>query len=87
MATKLEASVDRGRDDRLASRDFEDVVLLVDSHGERFGELEAAPKALTWAVLSTQERPLLILLYRRIRLRRLPGRGTTCTDLTPDTPP
>jgi hypothetical protein len=30
-------------------------------------------KALTWAVLSTQEWPLLVLLYRRIRPRRLRG--------------
>jgi len=30
-------------------------------------------KALTWAVLSTQEWPLLMLLYRRIRPRRLRG--------------
>jgi hypothetical protein len=30
-------------------------------------------KALTWAVLSTQEWPLLLLLYRRVRPRRLRG--------------
>jgi hypothetical protein len=30
-------------------------------------------KALTWAVLSTQEWPLMLLLYRRIRPRRLRG--------------
>jgi hypothetical protein len=30
-------------------------------------------KALTWAALSTQEWPLLLLLYRRIRPRRLRG--------------
>jgi hypothetical protein len=30
-------------------------------------------KALTWAALSTQEWPLLVLLYRRIRPRRLQG--------------
>ncbi len=28
-------------------------------------------KALTWAVLTTQEWPLLLLLYRRIRPRRV----------------
>jgi hypothetical protein len=28
-------------------------------------------KALTWAVLSTQEFPLIFLLYRRIRPRRV----------------
>jgi hypothetical protein len=30
-------------------------------------------KALTWAVLSTQEWPLTLLLYRRIRPRRIRG--------------
>ena len=30
-------------------------------------------KALTWAALSTQEWPLLLLLYRRIRPRRVRG--------------
>jgi hypothetical protein len=30
-------------------------------------------KALTWAVLCTQEFPLFLLLYRRVRPRRLRG--------------
>ena len=30
-------------------------------------------KALTWAALATQEWPLLLLLYRRIRPRRVRG--------------
>ena len=30
-------------------------------------------KALTWSVLSTQEWPLLFLLYRRVRPRRVRG--------------
>ncbi len=30
-------------------------------------------KAVTWAVLTTQEWPLLLLLYRRIRPRRVRG--------------
>ncbi len=30
-------------------------------------------KAVTWAVLATQEWPLLLLLYRRIRPRRVRG--------------
>jgi hypothetical protein len=30
-------------------------------------------KALTWSVLSTQEWPLLLLLYRRVRPRRVRG--------------
>jgi hypothetical protein len=32
-------------------------------------------KALTWAALASQEWPLLFLLYRRIRPRRLRGAG------------
>jgi hypothetical protein len=30
-------------------------------------------KALTWAALSSQEWPLFLLLYRRVRPRRVPG--------------
>jgi hypothetical protein len=30
-------------------------------------------KALTWAALSSQEWPLLLLLYRRVRPRRVRG--------------
>ena len=30
-------------------------------------------KALTWSVLSSQEWPLLLLLYRRVRPRRVRG--------------
>jgi predicted nucleotidyltransferase len=36
MATKLEAFGDRGKDDCLSSRDFEDIALLVDSREELF---------------------------------------------------
>lgn len=43
VATKLEAFADRGHDDCLASRDFEDLVLLVDSREELLAEIEAAP--------------------------------------------
>lgn len=32
-------------------------------------------KAVTWAVLSSQEWPLLLLLYRRVRPRRVRGDG------------
>lgn len=32
-------------------------------------------KALTWALLTTQEWPLLLLLYRRIRPRRVRSDG------------
>lgn len=34
-------------------------------------------KALTWAVISTQEFPLVFLLYRRIRPRRIRGEELT----------
>lgn len=40
-------------------------------------------KALTWAVISTQEFPLVFLLYRRIRPRRIRGEEPT---QSPDTP-
>jgi hypothetical protein len=43
VVTKLEAFADRGNDDCLASRDFEDVVLLVDGREELAGELDALP--------------------------------------------
>lgn len=46
VATKLEAFGDRGDDDCLASRDFEDIILLVDSREEHLAELEAAPNDL-----------------------------------------
>lgn len=46
LATKLEAFADRGRDDCLASRDFEDVILLIDSRQELSAELQAAPAEL-----------------------------------------
>lgn len=32
-------------------------------------------KAVTWAALTTQEWPLLLLLYRRVRPRRVRGDG------------
>jgi hypothetical protein len=32
-------------------------------------------KALTWAALSSQEWPLFLLLYRRVRPRRIRGDG------------
>lgn len=40
-------------------------------------------KALTWAVIPTQEFPLVFLLYRRIRPRRVRGPEPT---QSPDTP-
>lgn len=46
VATKLEAFSDRGDDDCLASRDFEDIILLVDSREELLAELGVAPSEL-----------------------------------------
>ena len=46
MATKLEAFRSRGRGDLYGSRDFEDVVRLVDGREELLGELAAAPGEL-----------------------------------------
>lgn len=43
VATKLEAFADRGNDDCIASRDFEDIILLVDSREELGAELDGAP--------------------------------------------
>jgi Nucleotidyl transferase AbiEii toxin, Type IV TA system len=45
VVTKLEAFADRGNDDCLSSRDFEDVVLLVDGREELAGELDALSDA------------------------------------------
>jgi hypothetical protein len=46
VATKLEAFIDRGADDCLASRDFEDLVLLVDSRIELEAEVASSPPEL-----------------------------------------
>lgn len=46
LTTKLEAFADRGKDDCLSSRDFEDVILLVDSREELLDELERSPDDL-----------------------------------------
>jgi predicted nucleotidyltransferase len=43
LATKLEAFADRGRDDPIASRDFEDIITLVDGRAEIVDEVYAAP--------------------------------------------
>ncbi len=43
LATKLEAYTDRGRHDRLASRDFEDIVALIDGRAELPAEVRTAP--------------------------------------------
>jgi predicted nucleotidyltransferase len=43
LATKLEAFADRGQHDLLASRDFEDVIVLTDSRTELLAEVAAAP--------------------------------------------
>lgn len=46
VATKLEAFADRGGDDCLASRDFEDIVLLVDGRSELVGDVRNGPGEL-----------------------------------------
>jgi hypothetical protein len=46
LATKLEAFADRGNYDCLSSRDFEDVILLIDSRAELAEEIKTAPGEL-----------------------------------------
>jgi predicted nucleotidyltransferase len=46
IATKLEAFADRGRDDPLASKDFEDITLLVDGREELIPEIAGATEEL-----------------------------------------
>jgi hypothetical protein len=48
LATKLQAFADRGGDDCLASRDFEDIVLLVDGRSELVGELRDGPSEVAY---------------------------------------
>ena len=43
LATKLEAFADRGREDPISSRDFEDVITLIDTRAELLQEIGAAP--------------------------------------------
>ena len=46
VATKLEAFAGRGRDDYVGSRDFADVISLLDGRSELVQEVEAGPVAL-----------------------------------------
>jgi predicted nucleotidyltransferase len=46
LATKLEAFLDRGEGDLIASRDFEDIVNLIDGREELVDEIAAAPPEL-----------------------------------------
>lgn len=46
VATKLEAFGSRGKGDLYGSRDFEDVVALIDGREELVGELTQAPEEL-----------------------------------------
>lgn len=62
LATKLEAFADRGNDDCLASRDFEDIALLIDARPELSAELPAGDPALTDYIRSEP-----------VRLQSLPG--------------
>jgi predicted nucleotidyltransferase len=43
LATKLEAFTDRGKADPIASRDFEDVITLLDTRAELVQEIHSAP--------------------------------------------
>ncbi|HEY7952425.1 MAG TPA: hypothetical protein VID70_05505 [Solirubrobacteraceae bacterium] len=46
LATKLEAFDDRGREDVIASRDFEDIITLIDGRAELPEEAQAAPSSV-----------------------------------------
>jgi hypothetical protein len=46
VATKLEAFAGRGRDDYMGSRDFADIVSLLDGRAELVGEVQAGPAEL-----------------------------------------
>jgi hypothetical protein len=59
MATKLEAYVSRGRGDLLASRDWADIVALIDGREELRAEIQQAPAELV-AYLGETLRQLLI---------------------------
>jgi hypothetical protein len=60
VATKLEAFADRGDGDPLASKDFEDLTLLVDGRHELLGEVAEAPEELRSFVASAI-RDLIVL--------------------------
>lgn len=53
VATKLEAFLSRGHGDYVGSRDFGDVIALVDGREELIGELMAAPEEVRLYVAST----------------------------------
>lgn len=46
LATKLEVYIGRGNGDHLGSRDFADIVALLDGRAELLEEIEAAPEEL-----------------------------------------
>lgn len=56
LATKLEAYLGRGEGDLLGSRDFADIVALVDGREELLAEVQAAPKKLRTYVAAILER-------------------------------
>jgi Nucleotidyl transferase AbiEii toxin, Type IV TA system len=64
VATKLEAFADRGNDDCLSSRDFEDVVLLVDGREELGAELDALPDDARTYVRSEFARVLAVWSFQ-----------------------
>jgi len=56
LATKLEAFATRGKDDLYGSRDFEDVIALIDGREELIDEVSASPKELRSYVSQELER-------------------------------
>lgn len=73
LATRVEACLGRGADDLLGSRDFADIVALVDDRRELPGEVRAAPVELR-TYLADHPGPLLAneLVLDRVRARLLP---------------
>jgi hypothetical protein len=63
LATKLEAFADRGGDDCIASRDFEDLVLLVDSREEIRDELGSAADELQAYVRAELDRIMRLATF------------------------
>ena len=77
LATKLEAFLGRGEGDLLGSRDFTDIVALVDGRDELESEVAAAPTALRSYVVDAL-RPLLEdpRLLDGVRAQLLPDAAT-----------
>lgn len=82
LATKLEAFADRGGDDCLASRDFEDIVLLVDGRSELVAEVRAGPSELVTYVGSELTRVLALPTSEYGIEGALPGPGAAARAAT-----